>query len=53
MRLFTFVLVILSTILTSCAKEEPSVEIIQDKEIELQMIDAYEEGLKALEERDA
>ena len=53
MRLFTFLLVVLSTILTSCAKEEPSVEIIQDKEIELQMIDAYEEGLKALEERDA
>ncbi len=45
---------ILATILfiTSCAKDERVVEIIQDKEIDLQMIGAYEEGLKALDEQD-
>ena len=52
MRLLTLFLVVFFIILTSCAKEKSSVEIIQDKEIDLQMIDAYQEGIKALEEQD-
>ena len=52
MRLLTLLLLALTIILTSCAKEKSSVEIIQDKEIDLQMIDAYQEGIKALEEQD-
>tara|TARA_Y100000590_G_scaffold458107_1_gene612124 strand:+ start:19 stop:864 length:846 start_codon:yes stop_codon:yes gene_type:complete len=52
MRLLTLFFLIFSIILTSCAKEKSSVEIIQDKEIDLQMIDAYQEGIKALEEQD-
>ena len=52
MRLLTLFLLTLPIILISCAKEKSSVEIIQDKEIDLQMIDAYQEGIKALEEQD-
>ena len=39
-------------LLASCAKEKNSAEVIQKKEIDLQMIDAYEQGLTALEEQD-
>tara|TARA_B100001540_G_C15816373_1_gene647728 strand:- start:4187 stop:4981 length:795 start_codon:yes stop_codon:yes gene_type:complete len=38
--------------LSACAKEDTSVEIIEKKEIDLQMIDAYQEGLKALNDED-
>tara|TARA_B100000287_G_scaffold75900_1_gene67935 strand:- start:971 stop:1768 length:798 start_codon:yes stop_codon:yes gene_type:complete len=38
--------------LTSCSKEELKSEVIEEKEISLQMIDAYEEGLIALEDQD-
>ncbi len=52
MRFFTFLIILISVFLNSCAKEEPVVEIIEEKEINLQMIDAYEEGLKALDNSD-
>tara|TARA_B100001029_G_C15015371_1_gene426988 strand:+ start:272 stop:1111 length:840 start_codon:yes stop_codon:yes gene_type:complete len=52
MRLISLILVILSILLGSCAKKETNVEVIQEKEIDLQMIDAYQEGMKALEEND-
>ncbi len=52
MRLLTLFFIVLATILSSCAKEKTSVEVIKDKEIDLQMIDAYQEGLKALDEQD-
>tara|TARA_Y100000022_G_C13241607_1_gene372665 strand:+ start:428 stop:1231 length:804 start_codon:yes stop_codon:yes gene_type:complete len=41
--------------LISCAnnKETTSVEVIQEKEIDLQMIDAYQEGLIALDNNDS
>ena len=52
MRFFTFLIIITSAFLISCAKEEPTVEIIEEKEINLQMIDAYQEGLKALDDSD-
>tara|TARA_Y100000590_G_scaffold430700_1_gene544592 strand:+ start:1691 stop:2527 length:837 start_codon:yes stop_codon:yes gene_type:complete len=48
-------LIILITIfylfLSSCAKEE-KIEVIENKEIDLQMIDAYEEGIIALDDGD-
>ena len=51
MRLPIIIIIILSFFLVSCSKET-SVEAIQEKDIELQMIDAYEEGLIALEDQD-
>ena len=51
MRLITYILFILLLIFTSCTKKT-DIEVIQDKEIELQMIDAYEKGIKALEDQD-
>ena len=53
MRSFTLIIIVASFILTSCAKEEKTVEIIKKKEIDLQMIAAYEEGMKALNEQDS
>ena len=43
---------ILSIIFTSCSKDKKTVEVIEKKEIELQMIDSYQEGLEALENLD-
>ena len=51
MRLLTIILTILCFFLISCGKET-NVEVIEDKEIDLQMIDAYQEGLDYLQERD-
>ena len=53
MRFLLLTLICLSILLSSCAKKESSVEVIEEKEIDLQMIDAYEEGLKALEDNDS
>jgi len=40
-------------LIASCAKEEiSSIEVIKEKQIDLQMIDAYQEGLNALENQD-
>ncbi len=36
----------------SCSKEEPKISIIKEKEINLQMIDAYKEGVEAFEKGD-
>ena len=52
MRLSTLIVVIFYLFLTSCSKEELKSEVIEEKEISLQMIDAYEEGLIALEDQD-
>ena len=52
MRLSTLIFVIFYLFLTSCSKEELKSEVIEEKEISLQMIDAYEEGLIALEDQD-
>ena len=49
MRLFTFILLILLIFSSSCTKKEDQVVIIEEKEIDLQMIDAYQEGMKALD----
>ena len=52
MRFLTLIFVIFYLFLTSCSKEELKSEVIEEKEISLQMIDAYEEGLVALEDQD-
>ena len=53
MNIFLKLLVIILIIfLNSCSKKEEKISIIQEKEIQLQMIDAYREGVKALEEGD-
>ena len=44
--------IILIIFLNSCSKKDEKISIIQEKEIRLQMIDAYKEGVKALEEGD-
>ena len=53
MNIFLKLLVIILIIfLNSCSKKEEKILIIQEKEIRLQMIDAYKEGVKALEKGD-
>ena len=44
--------IVLLIFLNSCSKDEKKISIIEEKEINLQMIDAYKEGIKALEEGD-
>ena len=48
-----FLLIIFFIFLNACSKDEKKIVIIEEKEIRLQMIDAYKEGVKALEEGDA
>ena len=53
MNIFLKLLVIILIIfLNSCSKKEEKISMIQEKELQLQMIDAYKEGVKALEEGD-
>ena len=47
-----FLLIIVFIFLNSCSKDEKKISIIEEKEINLQMIDAYKEGVKALENGD-
>ena len=44
---------IFALLLISCSGNKDKVSIIKEKEIELQMIDAYQEGIEALENGDA
>ncbi len=52
MRLINFCLILIFIFFLSCAKEEKNIEVIKEKEINLQMIDAYEEGIQILETGD-
>ena len=53
MNIFLKLLVIILIIfLNSCSKKEEKISMIKEKELRLQMIDAYKEGVKALEEGD-
>ena len=52
MKQFILILIISYLSFVSCTKEESSVEIIEEKEINLQMIDAYQEGMNALKSDD-
>ena len=49
LRLLIIILIIFAN---SCSKKEEKISIIKEKEINLQMIDAYKEGVKAFEEGD-
>ena len=51
MQFFRITLFILFLVLTSCSKEK-NIEVIEEKEINLQMIDAYQEGMKFLNDGD-
>ena len=46
LRLLFIILIIFAN---SCSKKEEKISIIQEKEINLQMIDAYKEGVEAFE----
>ena len=53
MRFLTVILITIFFHIVSCTKPQTVVEVIQEKEIDLQMVDAYQEGLQALDEGDA
>ena len=46
-------IILFVVILSSCSGDKKEISIIQEKEIDLQMIEAYNLGMKALEEGDA
>ena len=51
MKYFVNILIILIFLfLNSCSKDKKKIDIIEEEDIELQMIDSYKEGIKALEE---
>ena len=50
LRLLFIILIIFTN---SCSKKEEKISIIEEKEINLQMIDSYKEGVKAFEQGDA
>ena len=53
MNMFLRLLIIILIIfINSCSKKEEKISLIKEKEINLQMIDAYKEGVKAFEEGD-
>ena len=47
-RIKFFLIFLLFVFFTSCSKKIVEEPLIKEKDIELQMIDAYEEGLKEL-----
>ena len=53
MKYFANILIILIFLfLHSCSKDKKKIDIIEEEDIELQMIDSYKEGIKALEDGD-
>jgi outer membrane protein assembly factor BamD len=52
MKIFYKCLIILALLLTSCAKEEKEIFLIQETDQELEMITAYKEGFINLKKRD-
>ena len=51
MKYFANILIILIFLfLNSCSKDKKKIDIIEEEDIELQMIDSYKEGIKALNE---
>tara|TARA_B100001250_G_scaffold321431_1_gene284505 strand:+ start:50 stop:886 length:837 start_codon:yes stop_codon:yes gene_type:complete len=47
-----FIFILLLIFFTSCAKEIDKVSVVKEKSLELQVIEAYSEGLEALEQGD-
>ena len=53
MKYFANILIILFfLLLNSCSNDKKKIDIIEEEDIELQMIDSYKEGIKALEDGD-
>jgi len=52
MHKLTILFIVLTFIFTGCAKDKEVIEIIEKKEIKEQMIDAYEDGLRFLDQKD-
>jgi len=53
MKYFVNILIILIFLfLNSCSNDKKKIDIIEEEDIELQMIDSYKEGIKALEDGD-
>ena len=53
MKYFANILIILIFLfLNSCSNDKKKIDIIEEENIELQMIDSYKEGIKALEDGD-
>ena len=53
MKYFANILIILIfLLLNSCSNDKKKIDIIEEEDIELQMIDSYKEGIKALEDGD-
>ena len=50
LKLFAFFVLII--LLSSCSKEVAKENIIKEKSLELQVIEAYQEGVKSLDEGD-
>ena len=54
MKYFANILIILIFLfLNSCSNDKKKIDIIEEEDIELQMIDSYKEGIKALQEGDS
>ena len=53
MKYFVNILIVLFFLfLNSCSNDKKKIDIIEEEDIELQMIDSYKEGIKALEDGD-
>ena len=51
-KFLKFILIITLTFLTNCNNNsEKQVSVIEEKDLDLQMIDSYKEGLKLLEDK--
>ena len=48
-----FIIILLFFSILSCAKKEEKIVVVEEKSLEMQMIDAYNEGLAELEKNDA
>jgi len=46
-----FILIISIVLISACQKNNEKVSIIEEKDLDLQMIDAYKEGLELLDEK--
>ena len=52
MRLYQLLFIILLLLISSCSTAEKKTEIIEEKDIELQMIESYQKGVDAYEDGD-
>jgi len=52
LNLNKFIIILLFFTMLSCAKKEEKIAVVKEKSLEMQMIDAYNEGLAELEKND-